>query len=818
MRTTPAHTTTPGVQTQGGKGANLLRLQDAGYPVPPFVIIPSDGFTEGGNLAPGMLEMVKNFFSGDAVVAVRSSAAVEDHAAHSFAGQFATKLNVPMHWVEAAIKDVWQSGFSQGVATYKKIHRVEAAPQMAVVVQQMVPARASGVAFGINPLTGAAGEKVINAVTGLGEGLVNGSLDADTYTITGHGVLKKLSSQSASPVLSDAQIAFVANLLDEVKQLYGTPQDIEFSYVDEAFYLLQSRPVTTLTQKETIIWDNSNIVESYPGLTLPLTFSFIQKMYEAVYRQFSAVMGVRGSVVQQNEGVYANMLGLLNGRVYYNLNNWFRALAQLPGYSINAAYMERMMGVKEKFPLQVVEAKKPGVRDYIHIVTALSSMIKNLRGARRGRDAFIRFFDAIFEKYNSQDFLKMPLADVLHQYRQFEQLMVKEWKAPLVNDFFAMIYFGLLQKMTTQYAPAHTGLHNELVAFSNDVITTQPAKLLPRIAALVAQHEDLKKLFKEEKPESIIQQLSQPAYSQVKEAFDYYINVWGDRSVAELKLETTTYRQNPALLIQVLHSYVQQEIYEYKEVQKGSDRRHKAEQVMLQALKGAPLRRRLYQHVLKQARYFVTNRENLRYYRTKGFGMVRRMLLAAGQHLQRQGILAEANDIFYLELEEVFAAGRNQFTADQLMDLVSSRKQDYTRFESLPLPERVTTNGAPQKFILLPAPMETTEATPDALAGQACSPGVVQGTVRLITHPSQIDRLNGDILATYSTDPGWVVLFPSAAGILTERGSLLSHAAIVSREMGLPCIVGIPNLMQRLQDGDEIIMDASTGIIKILNR
>jgi phosphoenolpyruvate synthase/pyruvate phosphate dikinase len=95
---------------------------------------------------------------------------------------------------------------------------------------------------------------------------------------------------------------------------------------------------------------------------------------------------------------------------------------------------------------------------------------------------------------------------------------------------------------------------------------------------------------------------------------------------------------------------------------------------------------------------------------------------------------------------------------------------------------------------------------------------VVQGTVRLITHPSQIDRLHGNILATYSTDPGWVVLFPSAAGILTERGSLLSHAAIVSREMGLPCIVGIPNLMQRLQDGDEIIMDGSTGIIKILNR
>jgi hypothetical protein len=207
-------------------------------------------------------------------------------------------------------------------------------------------------------------------------------------------------------------------------------------------------------------------------------------MYEAVYRQFSAVMGVPDSVVQQNGSVYANMLGLLNGRVYYNLNNWFRALAQLPGYSINAAYMERMMGVKEKFPLQVVEAKKAGVKDYGRVVTALYSMIKNLRSARKGRDAFIRFFDPVFEKYDRQNFYEMSLADVLHQYRQFEQLMVKEWKAPLVNDFFAMIYFGLLQKMTTQYAPAHTGLHNELVAFSNEVITTQPAKLLPQAGGI----------------------------------------------------------------------------------------------------------------------------------------------------------------------------------------------------------------------------------------------------------------------------------------------------------------------------------------------
>lgn len=809
------------MQTQGGKGANLVRLQQAGYPVPPFIILTADSFTEAGCIAAALLAKVQQFFTDAHLLAVRSSATLEDSAAYSFAGQFVTKLNVSTETVADAITAVWRSGHNEAVETYKKVHGIMDVQRLAVIVQQMIPATASGVAFGINPLNGNAAEKIINAVPGLGEGLVNGSLNADAYTITKHGVLKKLAASTfskphAAPVFTDAQIFFISQLLDELQKLFGAPQDIEFAYVDEQFYLLQSRPVTTAIRAETVIWDNSNIVESYPGLTLPLTFSFIQKMYEAVYRQFSGVMGVPNHVVEKNESVYTNMLGLLNGRVYYNLNNWFRALAQLPGYSINAAYMERMMGVKERFPLQVIEDKKAGIQDYWSVAKAMLSILKNLRGARKGKETFIRFFDAVYKKYDAQNFFKLSLENVIEQYQQFEQVLVREWKAPLVNDFFAMIYFGLLQKMVSKYAPAHTGLHNDLIAHSKDIITTEPAMLLPKLAALLAQHGDLKKLSLQKNTSALLIALEAPQYKDVKTAFDKYINTWGDRSVAELKLETITYRQDPSILIQVLQSYIQQELYEQRESDESGNRRRHAERLMHQALKGSPLRQQLYRHVLKGARYFVANRENLRYYRTKGFGMVRRMLLAAGHHMQVQGLLIEARDIFYLELSEVIEASKGTVTAEQVMTLISGRKKEYALFETLPLPERITTNGTPQRLILAPPATEASTAS-DVLSGHPCSPGVVQGIVRLITHPSQIETLNGNILATYSTDPGWVVLFPSASAILTERGSLLSHAAIVSREMGIPCIVGITNLMQQLKDGDEIIMDGSTGIVKRLN-
>ena len=102
------------------------------------------------------------------------------------------------------------------------------------------------------------------------------------------------------------------------------------------------------------------------------------------------------------------------------------------------------------------------------------------------------------------------------------------------------------------------------------------------------------------------------------------------------------------------------------------------------------------------------------------------------------------------------------------------------------------------------------------IKGIGCCPGIIRGKVRVVHNPDECNSLNGEVLVTSSTDPGWVTLFPTASAILVERGSVLSHSAIVSRELGIPCIVGITGLLKMLKTGDEVEMDGATGVLTVL--
>lgn len=270
----------PDVQQLGGKGTSLVKLAKQ-FPIPPFIIIQSaffDGETKDSLPAKiqHLLPAIQAELPGEKLLAVRSSASIEDSVSHSFAGQFTTLLNVSFYDLPAAITKVWQSGFSDIVKTYKQNAGITTPHSMAVVVQEMIDATTSGVAFGINPLNGNKAEKVINAIHGLGENLVSGLQNADAYTVANETITER-NLVDATPVLNDEQIMLLANQLIKLESFFGQPQDIEFAFSRNEFYLLQSRPVTTnITTDKTIVWDNSNIVESYPGLTLPLTFSFIE--------------------------------------------------------------------------------------------------------------------------------------------------------------------------------------------------------------------------------------------------------------------------------------------------------------------------------------------------------------------------------------------------------------------------------------------------------------------------------------------------------------------------------------------------------------
>ena len=157
------------------------------------------------------------------------------------------------------------------------------------------------------------------------------------------------------PALTDDEVRAVAALARQAGHHFGRPQDIEWAIEDGCLYLLQARPITALSEVvdpdgALCLWDNSNIAESYAGVTTPLTFSFARRAYEEVYRQFCRLMRVPAARIAAHDDIFPRMLGLIRGRVYYNLLSWYRVLALLPGYALNRGFMEQMMGVRERLP------------------------------------------------------------------------------------------------------------------------------------------------------------------------------------------------------------------------------------------------------------------------------------------------------------------------------------------------------------------------------------------------------------------------------------------------------------------------------------
>jgi len=229
-----------------------------------------------------------------------------------------------------------------------------------------------------------------------------------------------------------------------------------------------------------------------------------------------------------------------------------------------------------------------------------------------------------------------------------------------------------------------------------------------------------------------------------------------------------------------------------------------------------PIKRLVFRYVLRQARERVCSRENLRFERTRLFGRVRAILRALGQRLAADGILEDSADVFYLEIGEVLAAWEATGTTAGLATIAQQRRAEFARYNSTEAPpDRFETRGPAHRYEKFEntRPPVTTESS---LNGTGACPGRVTGRVRVVIDPRGARLEPGEILVARQTDPGWVVLFPTAVGLLVERGSLLSHSAIVSRELRLPCIVSLPGITTILKTGDLIEMDGATGTVRIL--
>jgi phosphohistidine swiveling domain-containing protein len=896
------HGVPPRPDAVGGKASALARAGRAGLPVPDWFALSVDAFTAslgpagrkaielGGDeaavrivedvrLSPQaqreLSEALAVLCPRGELVAVRSSGIEEDGVQRSFAGQFDSYLSVSPGDVDDRVRAVWRSGFGARASTYRALRglaRFLQAP--AVIVQRMVDARAAGVAFSADPVSGRRGIAVVSGLPGLGSALVSGEAQADTWLVDrrGHIVERRIvpkgrihradgtdregvrrvnveGDRAAAPALSDNDVLAVAALAREAAHLFGRPQDIEWAFEGDRLWLLQARPVTSLTglsdpDAVLTIWDNSNIVESYSGVTTPLTFSFVSDVYEHVYRQFCRMVRVPARVIAAQDDTFRNMVGLIHGRLYYNLLNWYRVLALLPGSRTNRRFMEQMMGVREPLPEGAAERSSrqsmaARLSDAAHLAWTMAALAAHhFTLNRRVRAFYCRLDEALAPP-------DPPLADqrpdeLVAHYRGLRRRLLVQWDAPILNDFFAMLFYGALRTLTRAWCGDLEGtLQNDLVGGTGGMVSAEPAVRVQRLARLCVGRPELVEPLAAGTLDEILTAVEHA--SEFRREYDAYLEKFGERSVNELKLESATLHDDPLPLLRAVGHLARQYgswsgaapgpgvigvigargargargAKAARAVTAGETFRTQAHERVRAALGSRPLRRLIFGWVLRHAQMRVRDRENLRLERTRLFGRVRRIFIELGRRFQALDVLSDPRDIFYLEVDEVLAFVDGRSTSTNLRALAAIRKEEFQAYAEAPPPDdRFETRGLVYRgHSFCEAPHETGGAG-DELRGLGCCPGIVRGPVRVVRDPRFVNLDRRTILVAEHTDPGWIMIFPSALGVLVERGSLLSHAAIVARELGIPAIVSLPGVTRWLEDGDWVELNGSTGVVR----
>ncbi len=870
----------------GNKGKSLYLLGNNGVPVPAWIILGTDVFQyyrEAAGLDKVIEALLENFNAdnagdiaaqiqnavlsaplpetvsalikealtslGQGPVAIRSSGKEEDSKDFSFAGQFDTYLGIEgLDDILLHVQKCWASVYSERSLMYRHRHNLGFAhADIAVILQRLVMADRSGVVFTVNPASGNANELVISAVYGLGEGLVSGLVDADTVVVDKRNgaLISQVIGEKAQQVgpngnisdvppeaqqqlsLSSENIQAICASARQIEQNFKAPQDIEWCLQEGRLWILQARPVTAFKEEpkgDFQIWDNSNIIENYPGIVSPLTFTFTQNLYSTVFREYCRLLRIPEKQLKEMDGFLGAVLGYMNGRAYYNLLHWYKLVGTSPFYNLGHKMLEVQMGLDESLDLVACEEK---IQPY-HADSRLEYLwIRALSGAmffwyfftlkkqvRKFRAAFYK----LYETFNAIDYSELPADRIYAHSKQFEQAIIARWGIMISLESSIGLPYGLLRLLIRRWLPdAPDWLEVAVIGGIHDMESMEPALKMAELAGHARQNPEWERIISQTPAKQCSQALAAAGADAFLARIDAYIAAYGYRSNNELKLEEPDLREEPGVLFDMLKVALATGAKE-QGVPAAYERDLKA--LLDKGLN--PVQRVLFNIVLRKVQSAIQARETVRFCRSRTFGVFRNMYRAIGNDFARHGVFEDGRDIFYLRLEELKGCFEGMVSAREIKPLIVQRKADMDAYRAMKaLPPRFVTFGSVlgwlQRWPATDGQQHESAAADDdsrELRGTACSPGFVEGHVQIVQEPGEF---KGGILATYRTDPGWVAVFPFAEALLVERGSPLTHAAIVAREVGLPTIVQIPKLTQMLKSGMRVRVNGQSGTVTILD-
>jgi len=619
--------------------------------------------------------------------------------------------------------------------------------------------------------------------------------------------------QRSQQILSSSQICGLRDLGVKAERCFGAPQDVEWAFDEFGdLHILQTRPIvfnqSKTSQEHVRIWDNSNIVESYPGLTLPLTFSFIRTCYENTFRNAALGFVLRKNEIRKRQDIFKNMIGLLDGRVYYNLLNWYDMLSFLPDFKRHhKEAWDRMIGISHKIDFP------QNKRSFLDSLYTIAVVVWKLLTVKQTAKKFFAHFDSAYSQFEDIDFSRFDEHQLLATHDALARAFLKKWHLTAYNDFCATKYYDWLSTLCGRWGlDRYPNLHNHLLCREPGVESVAPVRSLVGLAEQFRADSLYRKLISGEDDHAVWRGIqTMPQYAAIKAALEAHLRAFGDRGLEELKLETKTFREEPEKLIGLIKNYCRRGLTIHAMEQQQEKIRNDAEEFLRQTLKN-PIKKLLFRFVLRKARMAVAYRENMRFARSRLYGIVRRLFRGMADLFVARGILDSASDIYYLTVDEVFDTVQGTAVTRNLQALVELRKSEYAEFVRRTPADRIETLGISALNSI--HGNGTERPTGNRLKGIGCSSGVVHGSARVVLDPHSGGGNGDNILIARSTDPGWVFLMISSKGIVVEKGSVLSHTAIIGRELGIPTVVGVKDATKLIPDGALITIDGSTGEVR----
>lgn len=797
----------------GVKAENLIRIRDEfGFAVPAFVVVPFDEALAnlpqiqnnldellGGKPATGTEfqsaleklaatakwnpQALESFYSeisskGFGKVSFRTSAALEDLSGNSFAGQYESFLNVDFDrgTLESYVLKSFASMLTARVVQYAQaqgIERFELAGS--VIVQTMFFGERCGVLFSED----GTGSLSISQVEGWQNTVVEGENSVEIRVAREHiqgGGLKPEIRQLCEQAL-------------KIEAAIGAPVDIEWSYAKGGLVLLQFRPITVRQLDYLLEWDSTNISENYPGITLPLTYSVIRQLYAGVYPAFLRMLGAPDRAFVENAAIFDNMLGYLNGHVYYRMSSWYGGLKLLPGRR-NQEYFEAMLNPVKKRGAANKQKSRFDLRSLATITRFAWLLLRSERLSRGFRDQVNERIDF----YSNYHLDHVNASAVMAAIKRIRAEMLSAWAVSILNDIKLMLFHGVLKKGF--FGDDHHEAYLNFLQGLTDRASIKPLEALSRLGRLV--NEVLQREGKADPAEL----RDTASWDEVEAAVKQYNREFGARTPDELKLENQRLTDSTVSLLQL--------------ASKASEATLRADNSDGDKIAWpahiSPIKRPALRYVAENTRRAIDWRERFRFNRAQTFNMTRVAYNSIAEVLVAEGLIEQGSDIFWLTEQEIDELVNGHAWEYEAKSIVERRKAKLAEHEAEDMPLAVSGAG---KIAALHLNKVASNADPNSLNGNGVAPGQLTAQVVVATEFDANLDVRGKILVVHHIDPGWTLLFTQAAGIVAERGNALSHAAIIAREIGIPAIVATPNATKLLKTGDTITMNGVTGGIEI---